>query len=60
VKVSEITPCEAFWVEFEGDETTYVRFGPGSWMYRVGEILEPEYDCAEHEAAYQAALLQRY
>jgi hypothetical protein len=55
MKVKTITPCEAAWIEFQGDDTTYLRFGADNWMFRAGESIEAEYNCTEHEAAYQAA-----
>jgi hypothetical protein len=56
MKVSEISPCAAHWIEFEGDKRSWLRFGPHSWMFTAGENMETEYDCEEHEAAYQAAV----
>lgn len=32
----------------------YTRYGPDSWMQRMGESYEPVYECAELEAAFQA------
>jgi hypothetical protein len=49
--IKEIMAIEAHIVVTENN--TYLRYGPGSWTYRIGESDEQVTDCAALEAAFQ-------
>ena len=54
MKIKKVTFTSSAWIEFENDDTIYLRLSADNWMYRVGESLEAQYDCSSLENAYQA------
>jgi hypothetical protein len=49
-----IGPPKGRWIEIDG--TSYVRFGPDDWYERMGESLEPVFECEMLEADFNACL----
>ena len=54
MKITDIFESKIFVVETnEGEYYKYTRYGEDNWFIRMGESLEPLYDCKEIEKEFQ-------
>lgn len=58
--IKEIERSEIYYVTTDEKEyNEYIRYSAGSWMVRIGESEEPQYDCEELEAEFQRMMEEK-
>ena len=58
--IKDIEKFEIYYITTDEKEyNEYIRYSASSWMVRIGESEEPQYDCEELEAEFQRMMEEK-